>query len=128
MSCLRTSPVCLLSLLLLSLVHFHLAAPQPLPPPLLRSEVPPHLLDTAQTPLLTSEFALRTANFSTVMQTFYRLPPPDPPLEGEYLAELLDAGTGMNNMLATLGFGNPVLPGKFKKKGRMALFDLIPFL
>ena len=61
------------------------------------------------------------------MQTFYRLPPPDPPLEGEYLAELLDAGTGMNNMLATLGFGNPVLPGKLKKKGRMALFDLIPF-
>jgi len=48
------------------------------------------------------------------MRTFYRLPPPDPPLEGEYLAELLDAGTGMNNMLATLGFGNPVLPGAYK--------------
>ena len=108
----HVSPACLLPLLLLSLLH--LAAPQPLSPPLLRSAVPSLLLDTAQTPLLTSEFALRTANFSTVMQTFYRLPPPDPPLEGEYLAELLDAGTGMNNMLATLGFGNPVLPGAYK--------------
>lgn len=78
----------------------------------LRSEIPPALRDTEETSLQTSEFALRTANFSTVMQTFFRLSPPDPPLEGEYLAELLDAGTGMNNMLATLGFGNPVLPGK----------------
>lgn len=101
--------VFLLPLLFLSFIP--LAAPQP-HPTLLRSEVPPALRDTAQTPLQTSEFALRTANFSTVMQNFYSLSLPDPPLEGEYLAELLDAGTGMNNMLATLGFGNPVLPGK----------------
>ncbi|TFJ81508.1 hypothetical protein NSK_007179 [Nannochloropsis salina CCMP1776] len=51
------------------------------------------------------------------MSIFSGLAPPSLPLEGEYLAELLDAGTGMNNMLATLGFGNPVLPGFWVGKG-----------
>jgi hypothetical protein len=64
--------------------------------PIFRSEVPPAPapLSLSPFPVLKDEFSLRTANFTTIMHTFYKLPAPSPPLEGEYLAELLDAGTG----------------------------------
>lgn len=88
-----------------------LTVSQPFAASSLRRDVPP-ILHNASSHFETNEFMLRTTNFSTIMSIFSGLAPPSLPLEGEYLAELLDAGTGMNNMLATLGFGNPVLPGE----------------
>lgn len=83
-------------------------------------------------------------------QVYYRLPPPAAPLAGEYLADTLECvgrighrskcmkpcpcqvksiapttrahscGAGANDMLASLGFGNPVLPGFWVGKGFVA--------
>ncbi len=57
-----------------------------------------------------SEYTLRTAAFPSLFSLFLSLPPPSAPLHGEYLAEILDAGSFPANVLGWAGF-NPFFPG-----------------
>lgn len=50
-------------------------------------------------------------------QIYYRLPAPDTPLEGEYLAEQLEAGPDFMDVVSRLAFNTPVVPGFWVGKG-----------
>jgi len=62
-----------------------------------------------------TEYDLRTAAFPSLFHLFLSLPPPSPPLHGEYLAEILDAGNLPANVLGWIGF-TPFFPGAWVGK------------
>jgi hypothetical protein len=62
-----------------------------------------------------TDYHLRTAPFPTLFHLFLSLPPPSTPLDGEYVAEILDAGSLPANILGWSGF-SPFFPGSWVGK------------
>lgn len=58
-----------------------------------------------------------TRPHTTINQVYYRLPPPDKSLEGEYLAEQLEAGPEVIDVVSRLAFHFPWVPGMWVGKG-----------
>jgi len=56
----------------------------------------------------------------THTQVYYRLPPPSAPLDDEYLAEQLDAGPELLDLVWRLAFNFPNTPGSWVGKGFVA--------
>jgi hypothetical protein len=69
-----------------------------------------------------TEYTLRSAPFPSLFYLFLSLPPPSGPLHGEYLAEILDAGSLAANVLGWIGF-TPFFPGAWIGKSFVEATD-----
>lgn len=62
-----------------------------------------------------TDYHLRLMPFPDLFRLFHTLPAPSGPLEGEYLAEMLDNGNVLANVLAWASF-SPLYPGRWVGK------------
>lgn len=71
-----------------------------------------------------TDYHLRLMAFPDLFRLFHTLPAPSEPLEGEYLAEMLDSGSLLANVLAWASF-SPLYPGRWVGKVKQARDDRI---
>lgn len=88
-------------------------------PPCVRSSPPESTCPPARVQC-TTKHSTPIHPLHTHTQVYYRLPPPSAPLDGEYLAEQLDAGPELLDLVSRLAFNFPHTPGFWVGKGFVA--------